>query len=60
MFLRDYAAILREAGIEPPPGEIIMARYIMGSSDWYAEMEDGWYWWSGKEWKPCPNGPLYY
>jgi hypothetical protein len=53
----DYLRMLRKAGFPDPPGTVVKVRFVTGHADWYAETEQGWFWWNGKEWRHCPYGP---
>lgn len=53
------ASALQKAGIPLPAGELSYATVKIGTTDWYVVADDEWYWWSGKEWKLLPNGPLW-
>jgi hypothetical protein len=53
-----HAATLTRHGLPQPPGEPVLAlRYKSDYGDWYAQTTEGWFWWSGQEWKLCPMGP---
>ena len=51
-------AVLTKAGLPVPAGDLLDAEYNMGRADWYVRTDAGWFWWSGKEWKECPYGPM--
>lgn len=50
--------VLTQHGIPVPPGELVSFSFNMGRGDWYVRTDSIWLWWSGKEWKKCPYGPL--
>jgi hypothetical protein len=45
-------------------GIVAELRYKAQWGDWYVRLTDAanttsmWYWYSGTQWKACPNGPL--
>lgn len=43
----------------PDAKQILNARYITSSNEWYVQMADGWLWFDERDsqWKRCFNGP---
>jgi len=55
-----YRQLLGTQNIPAPEGKILDLAYRTFRDDWYAKLEDGWYWFDrrgGGEWKYVPYGP---
>lgn len=58
---KRFQDILARHDIPKPPGNVMyMLRYVMGRDDWYADTDEGWFWFNrgSREWKLCPTGPM--
>lgn len=57
----EYRAVLVANKVPFSLGdEILDARYIMSTGDWYAKTDRGWFWWCEQRtnWEYLPNGPV--
>jgi GNAT superfamily N-acetyltransferase len=56
---KDWNALLAAQHLPPAAGDILDARYRMGSNDWYHRTKAGWFWYDDrtKRWVPAPLGP---
>jgi hypothetical protein len=48
---------LSDAGL-PVPDDVIDARYLMRTDDWYVLTRQGWFWWDSRtrKWMPTTTG----
>ena len=55
----EYRRVFAQHGLALPEGEVLDARWMMRTDEWWCRTAAGWFWYEerAKRWKLAPLGP---